>query len=69
MKETCTNCRFSHVVTFNVEDRIDAFTACREKPPEFIPPNGSMLKPVQHDGWCGKWVAKVTPRKQTTGPR
>lgn len=62
MTETCSNCRFGHVVTYEVEDRIDAYTACREQPPEFIPPIGSQLKPVQPDGWCGRWTAKKAKR-------
>lgn len=53
MTETCSNCRFGHEIAH--EAGKDTF--CRERPPEFVPPNSSALKPVRPEGWCGKWVS------------
>lgn len=56
MTETCSNCKFGHIVPYTTETAEGVNTYCREKPPEFIPPNMSDLKPVRSDGWCGQWA-------------
>lgn len=55
MTETCSTCRFGHIIPHEGVEN----TCCRIDPPEFIPPNSTCLKPVQPTGWCGKWATKV----------
>lgn len=57
MTDNCTTCRFSRMI----EDTL----FCCFDPPEFVPPNGSISKPVRAEGWCGKYE-KVQKRKTTT---
>ncbi len=54
MTDNCNSCRFGHKIPWSSETSEGHDLFCRLDPPEFIHPNGSALKPVRLDGWCGK---------------
>ena len=56
MTETCSNCRFSFTIPWEIDAKAGVDTFCRLNPPEFIPPDSCALKPVRPEGWCGQWA-------------
>jgi hypothetical protein len=67
MTDTCSNCRFGHLIPWSSETSGGKDLFCRIDPPEFVPPSGSTLKPVRQDGWCGRHeTAHVHALKITT---